>query len=1030
MGPAHLPNNIYLELPALALDSGSDVEFDPGTPTAHVSLFPKWADDMSSNPAAPATLDAAATAADAAAAAAPPPPLPAAAELVVEHKHQDMQDHAINIDNEATPDMSKESAVDTEQDHLWELSVDEAAFSHKQYVAHTANAGQALSPEHPDICHLYDQPGPFALALSTPPVADLAQPPPAEKEHCVSLAGLLEGDTAAGDVQHAAVLSADQSKQSRLPLHDPLVPPHPPLARASAGLEEPPLVPVVTITPAPADTTAAVIREELQQLKLLRPQLPSQLLRLLLLQMFFYASAADSKVLQHQQSAVHLQVHERHGAAAAAAVPDSSSSYSRLVVEQDLVAMQMQVLKVKLLQYQQRQQGYRTAAAGPQSNWLQVICLILRVLQVQAAVSVWQHVATAADGEESSTRDAIVPTNAIWAAACCLLCYWLCSAVVPTALMPLAVLVVALWLGWSVVAADVASSNASEPHTDIRGSAGFEQSHLASETHHMSNHQESADQHQDSLDSPAKAALLPDEPCRQPSPAVVSTFNTYSSLQQLPPDIMCDVRPCLLSSSMEHTAWPVTWHQTPRAREEGSSGSSSHQQQQLLLHTLPEHNYDTWLHSQAKQKGRDRGFAAETSADKPAAATFDVKEHPVLSGKVTLQRRPKDDFVVRLQELMQSQQGWQRQQHAQYAQVLWMCYEPPMLLEALQAPANSLSGWLLSQQQQRQQRSTGTDSSTMQTSWSPPFHSKQWVQVLQWLVDIAAALANLHTHQLVHGGVQAASVFLTSSGANEDAASTEDPNNTQRSGKSGIFHEDPSCPGHQKRQEICACLSLASPWQHAVTPGRVADLALAAPEVIQLGAHPTSSTAIDIYGFGMLMWQVATGWVPYSQRQGHQQQQDAAGTQTSSPIVDSFQAEAEMYDEMTWCEEMMQQYGTTFPGALSNSWSAAKPGSESGAASHLQANMSAAAAAAAVSSGSMTPQILSDAAFAARHGLLPESAQVEQWLPPGFRELLLDCCQPSPGRRPAGMQQVQQRLQTMWAQCNHWQQLIIGRGLH
>jgi len=228
--------------------------------------------------------------------------------------------------------------------------------------------------------------------------------------------------------------------------------------------------------------------------------------------------------------------------------------------------MQMQVLKVKLLQYQQRQQGYRTAAAGPQSNWLQVICLILRVLQVQAAVSVWQHVATAADGEESSTRDAIVPTNAMWAAACCLLCYWLFSAMVPAVMMPFAVLVVALWLGWGVAVTD----SGRLPQAP-RDSSGLDLS--------------PGDRQRDLYNPQSPADLPVDDTSgqghRQGPPEGTSILTTYSRISELPPDIMCGASPCLLASTMEHTAWPVTWQQPPAA-EPGSEASGSHQQQQLL----------------------------------------------------------------------------------------------------------------------------------------------------------------------------------------------------------------------------------------------------------------------------------------------------------------------------------------------------------------------------------------------------------------------------------------------------------------
>ena len=151
-----------------------------------------------------------------------------------------------------------------------------------------------------------------------------------------------------------------------------------------------------------------------------------------------------------------------------------------------------------------------------------------------------------------------------------------------------------------------------------------------------------------------------------------------------------------------------------------------------------------------------------------------------------------------------------------------------------------------------------------------------WVQRVSWpvgllvLSDVAAALCALHQQQpaVVLGGMHAAAVHLPQ--PLPDAASAQQQ---PLGGPSGA---------RVSQLSLVALLSQLAPLSSCHP-------FLAAPETL-LASGPASPAA-DVYGFGVLMFQLATGWLP---------QQYTAGTDEQIAAV-------------MWCRDMVAQEGSTSP---------------------------------------------------------------------------------------------------------------------
>eukprot|EP00878_Enallax_costatus_P011375 GHUV01011878.1.p1 GENE.GHUV01011878.1~~GHUV01011878.1.p1 ORF type:complete len:1257 (+),score=477.48 GHUV01011878.1:851-4621(+) len=510
------------------------------------------------------------------------------------------------------------------------------------------------------------------------------------------------------------------------------------------------------------------------------------------------------------------------------------------------------------------------------------------------------------------------------------------------------------------------------------------------------------------------------EPQQQHQPAVSETasegvsyprsLQVYSSLSGMPGTLLVAPQPDSCRSTVGYASWPVQW-QAPEALE-ALSRQQQQQQQQLLLYTLPVHRYrasykphsagqhtttvaatrqrrddDITVRDQDQHLSVQQRFTSDSTEVRHQL--LDVRCHPVLSSQVLSAQHPAAPFLQCLDQLMQQHQEGAADIAGQvetppssptapghaWVQVLWLCLDPPMLLEAIPACSLSLAAWLL-QQQQQQLRGTYNTNSSQQRPWQPPFPAAAWPQVLTWLQQVAAALAELHRVGIVHGGLHAGAIYLADAGDSRDRRSADSSSDTASS--------------------KVAVLSLVSPWQHAVTPGCVVDPAFAPPEV-QLGSQPpTSNPAVDVYGFGMVMWQLATGWVPQQL-----QQSDTALSQAASGSLG-------VYDELSWCAEMMQHHGTTFPGVVAMphpQYNAADEddNNEGVAAEALQPSDHAAPAEDLADPGSSTEGTTPDSSIPSswycRHGWLPPVAAA--WLPDGYKQLMLKCCSLSVGQRPS-----------------------------
>jgi hypothetical protein len=273
------------------------------------------------------------------------------------------------------------------------------------------------------------------------------------------------------------------------------------------------------------------------------------------------------------------------------------------------------------------------------------------------------------------------------------------------------------------------------------------------------------------------------------------------------------------------------------------------------------------------------------------------------------------------------------------APVHCMCSDPPLLVmpkpqggtleQWIAATAGSLSG----------DKAGGNDFTLV---W---VQQVSWPVGLQLLSDVAAALCALHQQQpaVVLGGVHAAAVHLPQ--PLPDASSAQ--------------HEQLGAPRGARVSQLSLVALLSQ-----LAPLSSCHPFLAAPETL-LASGPASPAA-DVYGFGVLMFQLATGWLP---------QQYTAGTDKQIAAV-------------MWCRDMMAQAGST--SALAAAQALAKLPADSGSAPPLP-------------TGEWTPY--------GRH--LPSVAALQQ-LPAGYVTLMEQCLQRVAPARPC-VHELSARLADMTA---------------
>eukprot|EP00878_Enallax_costatus_P021126 GHUV01022358.1.p1 GENE.GHUV01022358.1~~GHUV01022358.1.p1 ORF type:complete len:264 (+),score=106.10 GHUV01022358.1:2-793(+) len=151
-----------------------------------------------------------------------------------------------------------------------------------------------------------------------------------------------------------------------------------------------------------------------------------------------------------------------------------------------------------------------------------------------------------------------------------------------------------------------------------------------------------------------------------------------------------------------------------------------------------------------------------------------------------------------------------------------------------------------------------------------------WQLLLQLLRETAEALCIMHeqAEPAAHGYVHAGAVFLLQ----------PLPDITPNADEQQQGYQQQVLPEQRLSQ-----LSLIGPWQQVASQARMFRPCITAGEVL-LTAAPVSP-ATDVYGFGILMLQLAACWVPKQHAPGNDLQ----------------------LAEMRWCHKMLQGTGSTFP---------------------------------------------------------------------------------------------------------------------
>jgi len=498
---------------------------------------------------------------------------------------------------------------------------------------------------------------------------------------------------------------------------------------------------------------------------------------------------------------------------------------------------------------------------------------------------------------------------------------------------------------------------------------------------------------------------------QQQQPHAVETdaplsFTVYSCTSELPAEVLVTQQPDHSSSAVGYTAWPVT-------------GAG---RRQALLFTHPRHFYGP-----PKQQQQQQASAPGVLEQESSTQQVPVASHPVLCRRATrLAKHSSMEFLQQLSCLQLAAAASAPHPQPLLAPVLWVCLDTPMMLQQLQ-PSSTLAHWLKQEQEQQQekQQQAGQELTPLGVTadgqlpcrqWHAPFPAAAWPLVLVWLQDVVSALSLLHRQHIVHGGVHAGAVHLqpvaaaaAPSGcsiscreaAHAPAQAAAPVSSHTDSGTAGkplnIIGQQQPAPlslqqqhQHQQQQQqdgIRAVLSLASPWQREVTVGRVVYPGLAPPELLSGGpakaADPYTS-AVDVYGVGMLMWQLATGWVPQQQQQQLPQQQQQQQQQHERCV--SGESALDLHGDVNWCCAMRKWFGTTFPGAV---------GDGVGALS---------------CAGNMQQAPDEWGLMSGRHGVLPAAA--DNWLPVGYRSLMAACCSTSAADRPS-VEELSQQLQQL-----------------
>jgi hypothetical protein len=314
--------------------------------------------------------------------------------------------------------------------------------------------------------------------------------------------------------------------------------------------------------------------------------------------------------------------------------------------------------------------------------------------------------------------------------------------------------------------------------------------------------------------------------------------------------------------------------------------------------------------------------------------------------------------------------------------ILAVCSNPPLLV--LPPPlAGTLQQWISSRASTLSSRS-GSDTEEFTSAWA---RDLPWPLLLQLLGDVAAGLNGLHQQQpaVVHGGVHAAAVHLL-----QQLPSThqQQPSTQQQL---------PSTQQEQQKPSSSQQQQLSSQQQQQGSAGRLAQLSLvnllaqlstvsschpflAAPESQLSSAAATP--AADVYGFGMLMFQITSGWLPQQYKPGSNDQVSA----------------------VLWSRKMLGQASSTSPLAAVQTLAAPQPPPtppQQQPQQHGQAPRKDSIPAA------MPPLLSADWTPYGRHLL---SSRALQSLPSGYVALMEQCLHSVAPARPC-MQAVAARLQ-------------------